>query len=181
MNLPAWFEPPADYPAALRRLPFEEMVKTARHWGRNNIYGILIEDLAPLPYVIGALQKAGTNEEAVLARKFVSSPPPPFEEKLDPKKIQAGLRFKDRKPIYGYSYALQNGAPCDRVGRSQLMFLENGKPLKPHEAHVLIRDEGLGRFSHWGAHGLLFSSSDNTDPRTNGREYKAVYPWKDSR
>lgn len=181
MNLPPKFEAPADYPAVLRRLSFEEMVKTARQWGRNNIYGILIEDIAPLPYVIGALQKAGTSEEAVLARKFVSPPPPPFEEKLDPKKIQAGQRFKDRKPIYGYSYALQNGAPCDRVGRSQLMLLEDGKPLKPHEAHVLILDEGLGRFSHWGAHGLLFSSSDNTDPRTNGREYKAVYPWRDAR
>jgi hypothetical protein len=178
MNLPPKLESPAGGPASLRRLPFEEMVKTARRWGKNNLYGILIEDLAPLPYAIAALQEAGTNEEALLASKFVSPPPPPFEEKLDPKKIQAGQRFKDRKPIYGYSYALENGAPCDRVGRSQLMLLEDGKPLKPHEGHTLILNEGLGRFSHWGAHGLLFSSSDNTDPRTNGREYKVVYPWR---
>lgn len=168
----------ADYRAALRRLSFEEVVQKARHWGRNNIYGILIDDLAPLPYVIAALQKAGLDEKSVLTRKFVSPPPPPFEEKLDPKKIQKGGLVGQSKPIYGYSYSLEHCAPCDQIARSQLMLLENGKPLKPHEAHVQIRNEGLGRFSHWGAHGLLFSSSDNTDPRTNGREYRVVYPWK---
>jgi hypothetical protein len=181
LQLPRKFEAPADYPAILRRLSFEDMVQTARQWGRNNIYiTVLIHNIAPLPYVIAALQKAGLDEKTVLAGKFVSPPPPPFEEKLDPRKIQAGVNFKGGKPIHGYSYSLQHGAPCDRVSRSQLMLLEDGKPLKPHEAHVLILTEGLGRFSHWGAHGLLFSSSDNTDPRSNGREYKAVYPWKNT-
>ncbi|MBM4087696.1 MAG: hypothetical protein FJ272_23135 [Planctomycetes bacterium] len=178
LNLPPKFEPPADHRAALRRLPFEDMVETARLWGRNNIYiTVLIHNIAPLPYVIAALQKAGLDEEAAFARKFSSPPPPPFEERLDPKKITGGGLDKDKKPIHAYSYALLNGAPCDRVGRSQLMLFEDGKPLTPHQAHVAIRSEGLGRFSHWGAHGLMFSSSDNTDPRTNGREYKVVYPW----
>jgi hypothetical protein len=41
--------------------------------------------------------------------------------------------------------------------------------------HDQIRHEGKGRYSHWGDH-VFFSSSDNTDPRTNGRTYRAVYP-----
>jgi hypothetical protein len=177
LNLPVKFDVPADYRAALRRLSFEEMVKTARQWGRNNLYSVLIHDISPLPYVIATLQKAGTDEETALTRKFMSPPPAPFEEKLDPKKIKGGGLDNHQNPIRGYSYELQYGAPSDQVANSQLMLLENGRPLKPHQAHVLIGSDGLGRFSHWGAHGLLFSSSDNTDPRTNGREYKVVYPW----
>jgi hypothetical protein len=178
LNLPPKFEPPADYRAVLRRLPFEEMVEAARQWSINNIYiTVLIHNTAPLPYVIAALQKAGLDEQAAFAAKFSSPPPPPFEERLDPKRITGGGFDKDKKPICAYSYALEKGAPCDRVGRSQLMLFEDGKPLQPHQAHELIRREGLGRFSHWGGRGLIFSSSDNTDPRTNGREYKVVYPW----
>ena len=37
-------------------------------------------------------------------------------------------------------------------------------------------EKGKGRWSHWGAHSIQFLSSDNTDPRTNGRQYKIVNP-----
>lgn len=54
---------------------------------------------------------------------------------------------------------------------SKLRFFENGKELGPaHSAHADIRTLGKGRFSHWSGH-LYFSSSDNTDPRANGRTY----------
>ncbi|MEI6503638.1 MAG: tetratricopeptide repeat protein, partial [Armatimonadota bacterium] len=57
-------------------------------------------------------------------------------------------------------------------GKSELVLLEDGKPLGPaHSLHQLIRDEGKGRYSHWGRTGLYFSSSDNSDPLTNGRQY----------
>jgi len=178
LHLPPKFEPLEDYRAALRRLPFMDIVEVARHWSINNIYEtVLIHNIAPLPYAIAALQKAGLDEQAAFAAKFSSPPPPPFEEQLDPKRITGGGLEKEKRPIYAYSYSLEKGAPGDRVGRSQLMLLEDGKPLEPHQGHELIRKEGRGRFSHWGAHELIFSSSDNTDPGTSGRQYKVVYPW----
>jgi len=57
--------------------------------------------------------------------------------------------------------------------RSPLQLFEDGVPLgPPHSLHALIRDEGRGRFSHWGPQQvLLFSTSDNSDPNRNGRAY----------
>jgi hypothetical protein len=61
-------------------------------------------------------------------------------------------------------------------GVSRLELLENDKPLgPPHQMHDVIRNRGRGTFSHWG-NGLLFSTSDNTDPRTNGRIYSIRVP-----
>jgi pectate lyase len=42
-----------------------------------------------------------------------------------------------------------------------------------HSFHQEIRESGRGRFSHWGTD-LLFSTSDNSDPNTNGRSYQAI-------
>jgi hypothetical protein len=59
----------------------------------------------------------------------------------------------------------------DAGGRSRLVVFENGMPLaSPHAAHDEVRKHGLGAYSHWN--GLIyFSTSDNTDPRVNGRRY----------
>jgi predicted O-methyltransferase YrrM len=55
--------------------------------------------------------------------------------------------------------------------RSPLMLYENGTPfLEPHVPHCYIRTEGGGLFSHWREF-LFFSTSDNSDPNTNGRRY----------
>jgi len=43
----------------------------------------------------------------------------------------------------------------------------------PHSIHDDIVAHGAGRFSHWGEE-IQFSSSDNSDPRTNGRTYSLV-------
>ena len=64
---------------------------------------------------------------------------------------------------------------------SSLVVLEDGRPLGPsHSLHTAIAGGGAGRFSHWGGR-LLFSTSDNSDPRRNGRAYElrlkcAVHP-----
>ncbi|SMD00965.1 hypothetical protein SAMN05880593_1153 [Rhizobium sp. RU36D] len=61
------------------------------------------------------------------------------------------------------------GAPAD----SSLSLYEDGRRLGPaHSSHGQIRQAGLGAYSHWNG-GLLFSSSDGSDPRTNGRTYTA--------
>src|SRR5882724_4430977 len=55
---------------------------------------------------------------------------------------------------------------------------EEGRQLAgPSNAlHDDIRKIGIGRYSFWHAQ-VYFSTSDNSDPRTNGRHYRIHYPW----
>jgi hypothetical protein len=60
----------------------------------------------------------------------------------------------------------------ERTSRN-LALSENGQTLGPGGAsHRDIRDKGMGRFSHWNGQ-AVFSTSDGSDPRTNGRAYIA--------
>jgi SAM-dependent methyltransferase len=55
--------------------------------------------------------------------------------------------------------------------RSRLMLYENGAMLGlAHSLHDHIARFGKGRFCHWGPN-LYFSTSDGSDPNTNGRAY----------
>lgn len=59
---------------------------------------------------------------------------------------------------------------------SHLVLLESGRLLGPaHSLHADIREQGSGRFSFW-VNTLHFSSSDNSDPTTNGRLYQVDAP-----
>ena len=68
--------------------------------------------------------------------------------------------------------------------RSRLRLLENDVAIgRPHSAHEEILVAGGGRFSHWQSapiarspDALIFSTSDNSDPRSNGRSYRVSYP-----
>jgi hypothetical protein len=76
------------------------------------------------------------------------------------------------------------GKVADAAGQydssSPIMLYEDDKPLGPAHStpHTDIAALGHGRFSHWRANYsvFVFSSSDNTDPRTNGHTYWAVNP-----
>lgn len=60
----------------------------------------------------------------------------------------------------------------DNHENSTLILYEDDKPLgPPHTLHNDIREKGEGRYSHYHAW-IFFSSSDNSDPRTNGKVYK---------
>jgi len=60
--------------------------------------------------------------------------------------------------------------------RSNLRLFEDDRPLGPPNArHAYIRREGGGAYSFWRG-GLLFSSSDNSDPGVTGRTYQASVP-----
>ena len=63
---------------------------------------------------------------------------------------------------------------------SPLQFFENGIALgPPHTVHEVIGKQGGGAFSHW--HNVLFfSTCDNSDPRTNGREYHVYMPAQEA-
>jgi MoaA/NifB/PqqE/SkfB family radical SAM enzyme len=50
-------------------------------------------------------------------------------------------------------------------------LFEDDTPLGPaHAVHDHIRQSGWGAYSHWGTQ-VYFSTSDNSDPNTNGRRY----------
>lgn len=59
---------------------------------------------------------------------------------------------------------------------SQLKLLEQGKSFGvPHSVHIDIVEKGRGRYSHWQK-GVIFSTPDNSDPRSNGRSYALESP-----
>jgi hypothetical protein len=85
-----------------------------------------------------------------------------------------------RPPGSAYVAALPKldslGDSQDAVTRSNLLVCENNNVLGPmHSAHPEIAKEGHGRYSHW-INSLIFPSSDNTNPNTNGRTYSVVQP-----
>ncbi|CAA7619659.1 hypothetical protein [Magnetospirillum sp. SS-4] len=74
-----------------------------------------------------------------------------------------------RCPVPG----LRSGDSGDAVDRSRLVLLEDGQPVgSPHALHAQIRMQGGGLYSHW-LDSVWFSTSDNSDPNTNGRTYTA--------
>lgn len=86
----------------------------------------------------------------------------PFEGTLGGFAPEEGCCYVARVPHYLLS---------DLDSVSQVQVYEDGLPLGPaHASHADIRALGGGRFSHWGSD-IYFSTSDNTDPRTNGRKY----------
>jgi SAM-dependent methyltransferase len=55
---------------------------------------------------------------------------------------------------------------------------EDGVPLGPrHSLHEDIRTLGGGRYAHW-VHQLYFSTTDHSDPNTNGRSYQYSIPLR---
>ena len=65
----------------------------------------------------------------------------------------------------------------DNPRHSPVLFYEDYRLLGPaHSSHHDIMALGHGRYSHWKTQGLLFSTSDNSDPNTNGRVYLIVVP-----
>jgi hypothetical protein len=81
--------------------------------------------------------------------------------------------FKPRGP-FAVAYDRMPDSPS-QSSASTLALLENGRPLAlPHSVHKSIADLAGGRYSHWGDN-ILFSSSDGTDPRTNGRRYSLAW------
>ncbi len=67
----------------------------------------------------------------------------------------------------------------DNNHRSTIELYENNKRIGPAHSNPLdIAEVGRGRFSHWRKNGttVFFSSSDNSNPQTNGRAYWVVKP-----
>jgi hypothetical protein len=94
---------------------------------------------------------------------------PPFE--------RDGLAFVNRSPTLDQLSAFGDNEKIKGDQRSALLIYEGFTALGPaHNTYADIRDLGSGRFSHWRRHGIIFSTSDGSDPNTNGRHYWAVVP-----
>lgn len=105
---------------------------------------------------------------------------PPFQPEG---RIVVHLAAIQTAPLGGFAYAsrpyaLRNFEEYMGIDRkSPVLLYENDRLLGPaHSWHTDISNIGLGRYVHWNGTGIIFSSSDNSDPRTNGRHYWAV--WK---
>ena len=118
---------------------------------------------------------------SVLSFLFVAIP---YDGTLDKKKISSSAGNRYVYPLMETSRLLKillavPGDSNEFSQRSCLVFKENGKPLgPPHAVHASIEELGKGLYSHWNDV-IYFSSSDNTDPMTNGREYSfsgTMYP-----
>lgn len=106
-----------------------------------------------------------TNGMTYQAKEMDLAEVPKFEAVVDDLKVDSGFAFSVKVPGY---------LPSDRDTFSPLVVLEDGKPLgQGHAVHDEIREIGEGRYSHWG-NWVRFSSSDGSDPRTNGREYSII-------
>ncbi|HVY90789.1 MAG TPA: hypothetical protein VG942_18120 [Hyphomonadaceae bacterium] len=107
--------------------------------------------------------------------------PPRYAIDLDP----AGLRPQD-----GNAYAVDVSGPHGLVGvffelrydqptapaDSRLAVLEDGKRLPlPHASPQDIASLGAGRFQH-AKTSIILSASNNSDPRANGKHYRAEAP-----
>lgn len=63
------------------------------------------------------------------------------------------------------------GDSSEQPQRSSYILCEDQVPLgPPHAMHDSIRKVGNGHYSHWNSQ-LMFSSSDNSSPVSNGRTY----------
>jgi hypothetical protein len=121
---------------------------------------------AVLPFVAAALSLALFLSPLLVPR---------LELKLAPGAISSELGFAYIAPLRIKDSFLLH-FPGDELGSaaSELELREDGGLLGPaHSLHVEIRSKGGGRFSHWNDW-LYFSTSDGSDPRTNGRSYTAT-------
>ncbi len=66
--------------------------------------------------------------------------------------------------------------PAPDPANWRVQLFEDDKPIGPRDSlHADIRAHGLGAWSHWdfgGVPRVIFSTSDNSDPNTNGRRYR---------
>ena len=89
------------------------------------------------------------------------------------------LQMQNLIPVESNLYVLPLGidwmSQAD-LGTSPAVVYENDIPLQsPNSMHLDIQEMGNGRYSVWEGK-LYFSTSDNTDPRVNGRVYELEWP-----
>src|SRR5258706_3012496 len=111
---------------------------------------------------------ASAEEKQVDVSEQEDDPSQVKEVLLDVGKMKHESRFAWQVDI---SDAGIRGDTIEAPRISNFVLFEDDKKLAPaHTAHSQIRKVGRGAYSHWDTQ-LYFSTSDNSDPRINGRVY----------
>jgi hypothetical protein len=89
--------------------------------------------------------------------------------------LKAPFQKFDGKAYIAEAPSLESDSDTGEMpNQSPYLVCENRRLLGPaHTIHAEIASKGEGRFSHWTTVGFIFSTSDNSDPNTNGRSYAA--------
>src|SRR5262249_31946861 len=83
--------------------------------------------------------------------------------------------------LEGYAYKasvpqLNDLGDIAAAARSPTIICEDDHRMGPaHIPYAEVIEKGRGRFSHYQGE-VVFSTSDNTDPNSNGRQYRIVIP-----
>jgi peptidoglycan/LPS O-acetylase OafA/YrhL len=102
---------------------------------------------------------------------------PAIEVPLDPSGIKHDSGFASIVLTPTFWWGAYGFQPDDNLHQEQsgLILLENGRALgASHSTHDVIRQKGGGAYSHYNDQRydfIVFSTSDNSDPLTNGRRY----------
>ena len=119
----------------------------------------------------------GIGVVSVLLWLGLSAWPPTLHRELQGDRIAADGDFGFRLTQRLWPEWYEPASDTPHAAASRLTLHEDGRPLGPAQAsHDRVRAAGGGAFSHWCGH-LWFSTSDGSDPRTNGRRYEARAPW----
>jgi hypothetical protein len=170
-------------------VPDREVAQMRTIHCRSRVVGVLVAVAAM--GVVGCTEEAGTPSQPAARSTPTSAGLPPLQTarriqatpttgptgvrapaalELDPASIQL-------QSAYAYSVNLPDewlrfASDHDDPSRSTLVVEEDGVALGPANVPVeTVQSVGRGSFLHWGSW-LYFSSSDNTDPRSNGRDYR---------
>jgi len=121
--------------------------------------------------IVSAISSCKKAEQPTPTTPTPTTPTPQPQDETIKTINLIGLR-SDSGYCYKIGYDLPEiGDSNTSPSSSKLRLFENGVELGPaHSVHHDIRAFGLGQFSHWG-NSLYFSTSDNSDPLTNGRKY----------
>ena len=138
------------------------------HWG-NALYFSASDNSNPLT-------NGRTYTYSVTGGSATTTPLPAPTPAPSPSYVGGAINVGQAVRDSGYAYLVTqdfgtSGDSTQALTASKLRIYENGVELGPaHAVHTDIRQQGGGRFSHWG-NALWLSASDNSNPQTNGRTY----------
>ncbi len=122
--------------------------------------------------VSGLLAWVKAATEIVPRGALVVALSPPFVHEAGLAWQAAQIRPFDREALLPYA-----DLPTEEHGHSPVIVYEGDKPLGPaHSTFADISKLGRGHYTYWIGQGLFFSTSDGSDPNSNGRRYWAVIP-----
>lgn len=138
------------------------------------------------PHLVALLASVACSSSAATPASTDAAPPPaPSSDggamadastttcgTLDPSAIE---QDEGRSFVVARNFGFRGDTPSDPA-HSPLRLFEDGRELGPaHSTIADVRAAGAGKFLHAG-NALYFSSSDGSDPRTNGRIYAYAGP-----